>query len=286
MTTINEINNKVKFSALVSVYKNDKVDYLKEAIESVLSQTVRPDEIIVAVDGPVSSSLKLLLETYASKNSFFINIFLPENIGRGAALNRVLPMCKYDYIAIVDADDINLPNRFELLLEAINKQKDLAVVGSQVEEVNANTLEHINYKKVPLSKEAIYNYTKKRSPFNQPSVIFNKNAVLEVGGYLHMHLSEDYYLWLRLVAAGYNMCNLPEILVKMRTDENLFARRGGYKYFKSNRLMQKKIHKAGMINYPTYILNITSRFLVQVLFPNKLRVLFYKKFLRTRELKY
>lgn len=274
---------QIKFSALVSVYKNDNLAHLKEAIESVLSQTLMPDEIVVAVDGPISDDMRTLLEKYAEKYGFFRNVFLPENIGRGAALNKVLPMCNYDYIAIVDADDINLSHRFELLIKTIKEQNDLAIVGAQIEEVDSNTLEHLGYKRVPLSKEEIYSYTKKRSPFNQPSVMFNKTAVLSVGGYLHMHLSEDYYLWMRLVAAGFNMCNLPDVLVKMRIDKKLFARRGGYKYFKSNAEMQKKIYKAGMTNYFEYVINIFGRFFVQVLFPNKLRAVFYKKFLRTKK---
>ena len=91
---------------------------------------------------------------------------------------------------------------------------------------------------------------------------------------------EDYYLWARLVKANYQMKNIPEILLNFRTDKNMFSRRGGYKYFKSNKEISKQMLKMKIISYPHYLFNISVRFITQVLMPNNIRTLFYKKVLR------
>jgi glycosyltransferase involved in cell wall biosynthesis len=273
-----------QFSALVSLYKNDNLSYFKEALESVFNQTLPPAEVIIAVDGPVPAETEDFIRRAAEDNPKIKNVFLAVNIGRGAALGKVLPMCKYPLVALVDADDINLPARFEKLFNCFEYDSALSVVGGQIEEADPVTLKPFAERKVPLSDADIKKYIKTRSPFNQMTVMLKKEDVLKAGGYRTYHLFEDYDLWVRMAAAGLKMQNLPDTLVKARVDANLYARRGGYKYFKSNKALQDQLLALGMISIPLYIFNIILRFTVQVLMPNYLRGLFYKKALRANNI--
>ncbi len=269
----------MQFSVLMSVYHKDKSQWLKQAIDSVLNNTVKPDEIVVAVDGLIGDDLKNILQEYERNIPNFRNVFLPENKGRGEALNKVLPMCKYDLVALMDADDINLPTRFEFLLREFEKDKDLSIVGGYIQEFK-DINKMLSIKKVPVTNEEIYKYMKFRSPINQPTVMFKKNDILRIGGYEELYLMEDYLLWIKAVENKLKLYNVPEVLVNMRINENLYIRRSGYKYFKSNKNIFDRLFKSGSINIFTYLFNVTTRFIVQVLMPNNIRALFYKKVLR------
>jgi hypothetical protein len=81
-------------------------------------------------------------------------------------------------------------------------------------------------------------------------------------------------------ANGFKMQNLPEVLVLARIDNNMYKRRGGWKYFKSNKALQGELLKLNLISFPLYAANVAIRFTIQVLMPNFLRSVFYKTFLR------
>ena len=269
----------MQFSVLMSVYYKDNPQCLKQAIDSVLNNTVKPNEIIVAIDGPIGNELKKILQEYEKNIPNFRNVFLPENKGRGEALNKVLPMCKYDLVALMDADDINLPTRFELLLKEFEKDRNLSIAGGYVQEFN-DVSNKVSIKKVPIKNEEIYKYTKYRSPINQPTVMFKKDDILEIGGYEELYLMEDYLLWIKAVEKNLKFCNISNVLVNMRINDSLYIRRSGYKYFKSNKAIFDRLLKNKSINIITYLFNITTRFGVQVLMPNTIRKIFYKKVLR------
>ncbi len=267
------------FSVLISVYAKDNPAWLAQALDSVLHNTVRPAETAVAVDGPVGAELKAVLEDFARREGVSVWYF-PQNRGRGAALQEAVPKCTHEWVALMDADDISLPNRFELLLRYFQQYPETDICGGQNEEVDSHTLQTVSFRRVPLSHEALIGYVKSRSPFNQQTVMFKKTAVQRAGGYRAFHLFEDYDLWVRMAHSGARLANLPDILVKMRVDERMFARRGGWKYFKSNVALQNELLHYDMISLPRYMFNIAVRFCVQVLMPNKLRGWFYRRALR------
>ena len=267
------------FSVLLSVYAKDNPVWVAQALDSVLNNTVRPTEVAVAVDGPVPEELHKVLEEYAQKQGV-INWYFPQNRGRGAALQEAVPKCAHELVALMDADDICLPKRFELLLQYFQQHPETDICGGQNEEVDAQTLQTLSFRRVPLTDEEIKRYVKSRSPFNQQTVMFKKTTIQKAGGYRAFHLFEDYDLWVRMTHAGAHMANLPEPLVKMRMDDKMFARRGGWKYFKSNLALQNELLQYGMISLPRYCFNTVVRFTVQVLMPNTLRKFFYRKVLR------
>lgn len=267
----------MNFSVLMSVYHKDNPIWLKQAIDSVLNSTIKPNQIVLVVDGQIPNELEQVLTEY--KESLDI-LRLEENSGLGIALQQGLLKCKYPLVARMDSDDITLPTRFELQLKEFENNPNLTIVGGYIQEFDSQTNEKTSIRKVPLEDKQIKQYLKTRSPFNHPTVMFKKEDILKVGNYQTFYQMEDYYLWARLVNANFQMKNIPEILLNFRTDKNMFFRRGGYKYFKSNKEVSKQMLKMKIINYPYYLFNISVRFITQVLMPNNIRALFYKKVLR------
>ena len=265
------------FSVLMSVYYKDNPQWLKQAIDSVLNNTVKPSQIVLVVDGQIPNELEQVINEY--RDSLDI-LRLEKNSGLGIALQQGLLKCKYPLVARMDSDDISLPNRFELQLKEFENNPNLTIVGGYIQEFDSQTNEKTSIRKVPLEDTEIKQYLKTRSPFNHPTVMFKKEDILKVGNYQKFYQMEDYYLWARLVKANYQMKNISEILLNFRTDKNMFARRGSYKYFKSNKEVSKQMLKMKIINYPYYMFNIFVRFITQVLMPNNIRTLFYKKVLR------
>lgn len=266
-----------EFSVLMSVYKKDNPIWLKEAIESILAQTVKPSEIIVVCDGPLTKELENVLTQYSDK---IILHRLAKNSGLGEALKQGVEKCSCPLIARMDSDDISLPDRFEKQLTYFQEHSDTAVLGGWIQEIDGKDLTPVAIRQVPLTDKEIKKFIKTRSPFNHVTVMFIKNVVMEAGNYQSFHFIEDYYLWARLAAKGYKMANLPEILLNVRVDKAMYGRRGGLKYFKSNYAMSKKLYELGLISLPTHLFNMVVRFCVQVLMPNSVRSYFYRKFLR------
>lgn len=265
------------FSVLMSVYYKDNPQWLRQSIDSVLNNTVKPSQIVLVVDGPIPTELELVLIEYEDS----LNIVrLEKNSGLGIALQQGLLKCKYPLVARMDSDDISLSNRFELQLKEFENNPNLTIVGGYIQEFDSQTNKKTSIRKVPLEDKQIKQYLKTRSPFNHVTVMFKKEDILKVGNYKTFYQMEDYYLWARLVNANFQTKNISHLLVDVRVDTNMFSRRGGYKYFKSNKEIAKQMLKMKIINYPYYLFNITVRFITQVLMPNNIRTLFYKKVLR------
>ena len=268
------------FSVLMSVYAKDNPVWVAQALDSVLANTVRPAEVAVAVDGPVPEELHKVLEEYAKKHPSIKLIPLEKNSGLGMALQKGLEQCSYELVARMDADDISLPNRFEKQLTRFIQEPDLAILGGTIEEIDAESLQPVAIRRVPCTDAECKKFLKMRCPFNHMTVMFKKNLILQAGNYQPFHLMEDYYLWARCAAKGYVLGNLADIVLKARVNAAMYGRRGGWKYFKSNFALAGQLRQLGLIGWPTYFLNIGIRFCVQVLMPNTLRKLFYKKALR------
>ena len=265
----------MKFSVLMSVYYKEDPKYLKEAIESILNQTVMPSEIVIIKDGKLGDNLNNILDQF-DKNykSLFKFIEFEENQGLGIALRRGVEECSYEIIARMDTDDIAAKNRFEREL-AIMQEKNLDMVGSNIVEFDGNIENIISKRNVPDTDENIKSYAKKRNPFNHMTVMYKKSAVLKAGNYKNFLWFEDYNLWIRMIMNGAKMYNIQENLVYARTGASMFERRGGVKYIK----IQNEMLKIKFISYKEFMFNILTRSAVRIM-PNKLRGFVYMKMLR------
>lgn len=268
------------FSVLMSVYAKDRPAWVAQALDSVLTNTVKPTEVVVVIDGPIPEDLQAVLTSYVAKDNTIKLCPLAKNGGLGPALAHGLVQCSHELVARMDADDISLPDRFEKQLAYLEKNPNLSIVGGWIQEVDSETLEPVAIREVPCSKEQIHQFLKMRSPLNHVTVLFRKSAVLSAGNYQPFYCVEDYYLWARMVAKGFLLANIPDILTNVRVDRAMYGRRGGWKYFKSNLAISNKLRELGLISLPTQLWSGTVRFCVQILMPNWLRSYFYKKALR------
>lgn len=269
------------FSVAISVYKNDKSRDFDRALESITSlQTVKPTEIVLIIDGPVPEEINEVIAKYESLYPIFNTIRLSENRGLGNALRIAVETAKCELIARMDSDDIAMPNRFEEQLKMFAEDARLDIVGGDISEFIGEEGNVVSYRRVPLTDFEIKSYMKVRCPFNHMTVMYKKRAVLNAGGYMDLFWNEDYYLWIRMQLAGSKFANTGTTLVNVRTGADMYARRGGKKYFESEKYLQKYMLKHKMIGYPTYVCNITKRLIVQRCLPNQLRGWVFRRFAR------
>jgi len=220
---------KNRFCALGSVYAGENPFFFEQAMRSVIDQTT-PVPIILVIDGMLTDDLERVVSEFSNTISHIIRI--PENAGLANALAEGLDYAlpHFDYAIRFDTDDINLPERFEKLIDLINAGS-FDLIGSAMEERSGNYLEKIvGLRSVPTDLREIRNKIIYKNPFNHPSVAFRIGAVLNCGGYENYPYFEDWYLWAKLVSSDANVCNLDQPLVWFRMDKNTLSRRRGIKY--------------------------------------------------------
>ena len=272
-----------KFSVSMAVYIRDDEKHFRTAVESVVEQTMTPDEILIVVDGPITQQLDSSLADLQNSCETIRIIRLEKNMGHGKARQIGLENCRNELVALMDSDDISMPDRFEKQLECFSLNQDLAVVGGSIEEF-IDLPEHVvGARSVPVSNGEIRKYAKYRCPMNQMTVMLKKSEALNAGGYIHWYCDEDYYLWIRMIERGCVFHNIPEALVRVRVGNDMYQRRGGWEYFNSERRLQGYMYNAGMITLAEWIFNVTIRFCIQVMIPNKVRGFLFQTFFRTRD---
>lgn len=274
-----------KFSVSMCVYGGDNPEFFDTAVGSIVNQTVPPSEIVLTVDGPIPVAIESVIEKYRNQLSGsqiqFQIVYLEKNLGHGEARRICFEHCSCDLIALMDADDLSVPYRFEKQLAVFEKNPDLSIVGGNIHEFIGTPDNCVGKRIVPEIDAEIKAYMKKRCPMNQVTVMFRKADIAEVGGYIDWFCEEDYYLWIRLALAGKRFANVPENLVNVRVGEEMYQRRGGWKYFCSEAKLQGFMLKKGMIGLPRYFINVAQRLVLQVLMPNKLRGFIFQKFARS-----
>ena len=273
---------KQNFSVSMCVYGKDNPEWFKTAVDSILQQTAEPDEIVLVVDGPVPDELNSVIIDYEGRNEFKV-IRFAENKGHGEARRAGVAACTNELVAIMDADDISASNRFEQLLGEFNKDKTVDVVGSQISEFVGEPENIVGSRIVPTRDIDIKEYLKRRCPMNLVSVMFKKSSVEQVGGFIDWYCEEDYFLWARMALAGMHFSNVDAVLVNVRVGKDMYQRPGGSKYFQSEKKLQKYLYQNKIIGVGTYCVNVTERFILQVLMPNRLRGWVFRQFARENQ---
>lgn len=266
-----------KYSVLMSLYKKEHPEYLRLALDSMIDQTVKPDEIVLVEDGPLTDELYAVVDEYRP----YLHIVMNEkNLGLGLALNVGLKACRNELVARMDTDDISTPDRCEKQLAYFTAHPETTILGGQIEEFIESPEKVIGKRVVPETNEELKKYMQKRCPFNHMTVMFKKSDVIKVGNYQDWYWNEDYYLWIRLALEGFKFANFPDTLVYVRVGKDMYSRRGGNKYFKSEVGIQKLMLEKGIIDKSTYIVNCAKRFIVQKMMSNSIRGWVFRKFAR------
>lgn len=234
-----------KYSFLMSVYAKENPEYLHESIESMLSQTVAPDEIVIVEDGPLTPELEHEIELFSKDNSSLFTIIpLPVNGGLGNALNIGLHRCRNNLVARMDSDDISFPNRCELQLQVFENNPTLSIVGGQIKEfINDDVNNIVRSRSVPTNFNDIIDFSKRRSPFNHPTVMYKRDDILSVGGYPSSGRKEDLDLFLLLLSSGFTATNLKDYVLFYRTSRANQERRTNWNNCREYIKIIKKYYK-------------------------------------------
>ena len=268
-----------KFSVLMSLYLKEKPEYLNEALKSVINQTVKPNEIVIVYDGPITTELKSVVEQYVSNNPGLIKIIdNPENKGLGLALADGVPQCTYELIARMDTDDICRKDRFEKQLEEFVKDPRLDICGSHFLEFEEKEENIVARRRVPLVDKDIKEYQKRRDGFNHVSVMFKKKSVLAAGNYQSCLLMEDTLLWANMFMNGAKGKNIDDYLVYVRIGKDMYERRGGFDYYKKYKAGRRKVYETGYISWVDYKMTLIVQFIVAAI-PNRVRGFVFKNLL-------
>lgn len=273
--------NKVSFSVVMSVYHKDNAKFFKRALQSITEeQSILPNEIVLVCDGPLNDELDEIINEYQDKYSIFNIIRLSENKGLGNALKIAVDASTNELIARMDSDDVSVPDRFEQQLAYYNSHPNIDIVGGDITEFIGEESNIVGKRIVPKTDCEIKKYMKKRCAMNHVSVMYKKSAVQAAGGYIDWFWNEDYYLWIRMQLNNAMFANTGTVLVNVRVGEEMYQRRGGKRYFKSEVGLQKIMFEHDMISRSNYYVNCIKRLVIQVILPNKIRGWVFRKFAR------
>lgn len=271
-----------RYSVLMSVYQRESPMYLHAAIKSMLNQTEVPDEIVLVCDGPLTDELNLVIEEYLD---YMKVLRLEYNQGLGIALSEGIKLCRNEWIARMDSDDISPRNRCSLQLDYLEKHPEVDVLSGTLAEFEGEACTEeealkmvTSYKPLPEYYDEIKQYMRSRNPINHPCVMFRKSSVFEAGGYQACLFFEDYDLWVRMYQKGAIFANVPQVLLYMRIN-HMYERRGGIVYVKAVISFFRKMYRNQLITAPQFLTAIGIRMLIGLI-PVKARRHLYEIRLR------
>ena len=198
-----------RVSVLMAV--RDGVPWVKDAVASVLAQTLSDLELIVVDDGSVDATPALLADVDDRR----LLVERRSRAGLTCALNVALARASAPLVARLDADDIALPERLQRQVAFLDAHPEVGVVGSAAREIGDDGLE-VRVIRPPEDHVALRRALIRRNPMVHSTVTMRRGAVEAVGGYdARFAVAQDYDLWMRLLAVT-RLANLPQTLVVRR----------------------------------------------------------------------
>ena len=271
---------KLKYSALMTVYAKEKPAFFDQAIQSLVQQSIIPDEIVIVCDGPLTDELDALLASYKKKKGLTVRIVrLEVNSGAGVATQAGLLECRNDLVMKLDSDDWCVPERAERQLREFELRPSLSVCGSYMAEFLGDPSNAIQVRTVPLEQDEIAAYARRRNPINNITVMYRKSDVLAAGGYSDLRRCQDYELYARMLSHGYEMCNIPEVLASARLSTENLSRRASFATTRGFIHIHWLLYREHFSSLPDFIIPSVAQ-LVYVVMPRKLRDFAYRKIFR------
>ena len=269
-----------KYSFLMSVYKKEDPQALSTSIDSMLAQTLAPDQIVVVKDEPLTDSVEKVLAQYSSEhNEIFTIVGYEDNQGLAYALNFGMQACRNELIARMDSDDFSVASRCEKQVAAFDNDPELALVGTNMQFFDGDVKNvSSDIREYPATNEDIIKALRRYSPFAHPSVMFKKSEVLSCGGYDEtLRRRQDIDLFSRLIVHNRKKAaNIQEPLLLFRRDESYYKRNKNVESCNNRIAVQKKIYKRGDCRLVDY-LYVWSIMTFSKIVPDKLYSVIYTK---------
>ena len=266
------------YSVLMSCYAKDRPEWLSLALESMAGQTLRPTEVVLVFDGPLTEGLVAVVDAFdAAHPGLLVRVPLERNVGLGPALNAGLLRCSCEVVARMDADDFSRPARLERQLAKLAEGYDM--VGCNATEFSGDVDSPNSERVMPETHDEIVRFAKRRAPFVHPAFVVRRPALEAVGGYRSVPYAEDFDLFIRLLRAGSRGYNLQEPLVAVRVDDDVYRRRGGLGYARDMLSFNALELREGWFSPAEFLVRSAANVGV-ALIPNGARDLVYKRLLR------
>lgn len=266
------------YSVLMSCYAKDRPEWLSLALESMAGQTLRPTEVVLVFDGPLTGGLVAAVDAFdAAHPGLLVRVPLERNVGLGPALNAGLARCSCDVVARMDADDFSRPARLERQLAKLAEGYDM--VGCNATEFSGDVDSPNSERVMPETHDKIVRFAKRRAPFVHPAFVVRRSSLEAVGGYRSVPYAEDFDLFIRLLRAGSRGYNLQEPLVAVRVDDDVYRRRGGLGYARDMLSFNALELREGWFSPAEFLVRSAANVGV-ALIPNGARDLVYKRLLR------
>jgi glycosyltransferase involved in cell wall biosynthesis len=264
----------------MSVYSRESPANLEVSLQSLASQTLPANEVLIVKDGPLGDRLDQVIEKYSERLPL-TTLQFETNQGLGAALRAGMERCRFDLVARMDSDDICVTGRFERQIGFLEDHPEIDVLGSAINEFDTDPGQCVSVRCLPASHDAIRSFARERNPLNHMTVVFRKSAVLSAGNYRTAIGFEDYDLWVRMLMQGARFHNLPEPLVLVRCGSGMQSRRGGKDYMRREMALFSEFRRTGFLSNWEFLWIAARRLPVRLL-PGTVRAHIYKSLLRQR----
>ena len=234
------------YSVLMSVYDRELPENLNASLESMLMQSLPPDEVILVCDGTLTCELNIIAKSFESeyRNRFRI-VRIDEHVGAAAALNEGIKACTCEFVVRMDSDDVSYPERCEKQMRLFAEKPKLDMIGTFAEVYDTGLQETVGVKSMPTSGKKIRKFAKRRSPFCRQTLAFRRELAVTVGGYGELPECEDYEFAVRMLVAGAKAQNIPEALVRYRISDEDYKKRKSFRSTKSFIKVRRMIHRSG-----------------------------------------
>jgi glycosyltransferase involved in cell wall biosynthesis len=268
------------FSVLMSAYIGTRLDEIQACFESILSQCTTPAEIVIVFDGPVQADVEAYVRSL--RDIGVTPVFRRTHTGLGPALGNGLAHCNFELVARMDTDDICLPGRFECQSRFMAENPHISVVGGLLREHYTRVEERqpvVVTRRMPCDPAVIRGAAKLRNPINHQTAMFRKAHVTRVGSYTDFPWFEDYFLWARMIVAGYLLANLNRVFVETQVGPEYFKHRGGIKYLGHELRLARAFKRIGFHSAQDTVKFVASRTAFRIV-PTSIRAQLYRGILR------
>jgi glycosyltransferase involved in cell wall biosynthesis len=275
----------IPVSVLMATYAGETAGNLHEALESVFTQTVRPLEIVIVLDGPVGMDQQAILRLYETRSAEIPIecVRLETNLGLANALNIGLGRCRGRYVCRMDSDDVCMPQRLERQWAVAECHSEFDCIGSWHLEFETQTSACDRLKTTPEYHDEIVRALKWRNVFSHPTMFVKTDALRYIAGYRDYKLGlpsfgktlfEDYDCLIRLIKSDYQLYAIQEPLLYFRRTPAQMKRRGGLSFLIRDVAFRLHHIRTGFFSPGHVIVYIPIAFLCH-LAPSSLRGLLY-----------
>jgi len=264
-------------SVLLPVAATSDPNDLHRAHRSIVEQTAPPEEVILVTNQLLPEDIEMSISNLVDMHSVSQHEHFPNAHDLGGVLQAGLKKCTEPFVARMDADDVAEPERFSQQL-AVLKETEADIVGTQLAEFSDNPEYKERTREVPTSHDEIAEWMSWRCPMNHPTTIFDRDAVIDAGGYRDFPMMEDWDLWARCLSAGLRFRNLDQALVRAEV-KDLVDRRGGLDYAKAEIRMARELQDLGVASMQDTLQHLCFRIPPRLL-PQQVRQRVYQTLAR------